>query len=528
MSEQGPRLVALHAWLDQHPEAKIAALGMDALPAVMPPEIALGPGHVVESGSLLDLVRPEDRPDVATGFVTARRTGQGLAHANLLAGGLGIEIHYMDLAPELPVLVRMCVEDRQGVAAPPAPGRAGGRGRLGIITKDEAGRIVALDEGATDLLGWRAEDIVGESTLELIHPDDHEKALENWWSMHLGGGSQSVRLRYRRGDGGWLWLDTSNSYDRSERGAGSVICQVIDASREMAATDALRRNEQLLRRLAETVPVGLCVVDADRTVSYLNPRLADLLGTTAVPDVVVLEQHLTTDLDGAFAAAVAAALGEGRDGEVDVTLVRRDLPPLRCRVTLSAVVDHDEVTGVLLCVVDVTELKRQATTDPLTGLLNRQAVLGTLQDVLVSREQLTGVLFLDLDAFKPVNDVYGHRFGDQLLIAVAERLRVAVRGRDVLGRLGGDEFVVICPDLTQPLDLETVAARVQEAMHERFVLDDVPVLLGVSIGMALADDPEDSPQQVVARADAAMYAAKRQAAGPVWADPTVSDIDTTA
>lgn len=514
---RGPRLLALDAWLAAYPDARVAVLGTDAMPLPLPPDIRLGPGHVLEDRSLLDLVEADDRAQVATGFVTARRTGQGVARARLVADGQAIQIRYMDLKPDLPICVRMCVDDRTAQDVPGAPDRAAARARVGIITKDEAARIVSLDEGAVALLGWSPEAVIGSSTLDFIHPDDRERALDNWWSMHLGAGSQVVRIRYRCGDGSWLWLDTSNSYDRSERGLGSVTCQVIDASREMAAIDALRRNEELLRRLTETVPVGLCFLTTDRAVSYLNPRLTELLATADVPDIDALQRLLTCDQPGSLVAAANEVLDEGRDREVGVTLEPADRAPIRCRVTLSAVLDAGEVTGALVCVVDVTELKRQATTDPLTGLLNRQAIFGMLTDALTGDIGAAGVLFLDLDLFKPVNDVHGHRVGDQLLAEVAERLRTAVRDHDVVGRLGGDEFVVVCPGLTQPQALERVAARIIACMRDPFALDDGSVTIGVSVGMTIADEPDDLPQRIIARADAAMYAAKRQADGPVWA-----------
>jgi diguanylate cyclase (GGDEF)-like protein/PAS domain S-box-containing protein len=292
---------------------------------------------------------------------------------------------------------------------------------------------------------------------------------------------------------------------------------VIDASEEMAAAEALRRSEQLLRRLTETVPVGLCLVTPDRSVSYLNPALGALLGTTDVADADALERVLAGDQPGVLGDAITEALVGGRDSEVDVTLQGAGPVPLRCRITLSAVLDQGDVTGALLCVVDVTELTRQATTDPLTGLLNRQAVLDILRDALADGPGQTGVLFLDLDRFKPVNDEHGHRVGDLLLVAVADRLRGAVRDQDFLGRVGGDEFVVLCPWVVRPEELEGVAARIVDVMRSPFRLEMSSVSIGVSVGMTVATRPEELPQEVLDRADAAMYSAKRTAAAAAWA-----------
>jgi diguanylate cyclase (GGDEF)-like protein len=118
------------------------------------------------------------------------------------------------------------------------------------------------------------------------------------------------------------------------------------------------------------------------------------------------------------------------------------------------------------------------------------------------------VLFLDLDHFKVVNDSLGHSLGDRLLVAIAERLAVALRPGDTVARFGGDEFVVLCEDLVTQHDAIAIAERVDEAVSGPFVIDDTEVFVGVSIGIALPDDTEADPETLIRDADAAMYRAK--------------------
>jgi len=159
-------------------------------------------------------------------------------------------------------------------------------------------------------------------------------------------------------------------------------------------------------------------------------------------------------------------------------------------------------------------LQEQATQDVLTGLANRRAILDQL-DQAVARSRRhnrgLGLLYLDLDGFKTVNDSYGHAAGDAVLVEVAARLRETTRVEDNCGRIGGDEFVVICEDLEG--EGETLKARLAEAITKPYLDAGVEVPIGASIGIAIwhADDDADT---LLARADHAMYADK--AARGAW------------
>jgi diguanylate cyclase (GGDEF)-like protein len=167
------------------------------------------------------------------------------------------------------------------------------------------------------------------------------------------------------------------------------------------------------------------------------------------------------------------------------------------------------------------ELRSQAVRDPLTGLLNRVLMFDRLRQAVagVARHPgSAGLLFLDLDRFKQVNDEHGHVVGDRLLTAVARRLEHAVRPSDTLARFGGDEFLVLCEDLhQQAVDLRGIAQRLLVALAPPFRLPEVPggqVVVRASIG-AVELVEGDGPQDVLHHADTAMYAAKRSGGGVV-------------
>jgi diguanylate cyclase (GGDEF)-like protein len=157
-------------------------------------------------------------------------------------------------------------------------------------------------------------------------------------------------------------------------------------------------------------------------------------------------------------------------------------------------------------------LERAANHDPLTMLPNRRFFLEWLGYALAQARRdtsRTALLYLDLDGFKSVNDRHGHRRGDTVLAALAERLRAAKREGDLLARLGGDEFALAVPNARDRADLVALGERLLAALVDPMQpkLADVP--LGASIGIAIAPDDADDVPGLIASADAAMYAAKR-------------------
>jgi len=158
--------------------------------------------------------------------------------------------------------------------------------------------------------------------------------------------------------------------------------------------------------------------------------------------------------------------------------------------------------------------------DPLTGLPNRVLMFERLEHAArrSRRSHMTSaVFFLDLNHFKSVNDTYGHRVGDELLVAVAERLSSVLRPGDTLARLAGDEFVILCEELEEASVADAIAGRINSVMAPPFALSGVELTISASIGIAFAGREHDDPEQLLQEADLAMYATKRlRAARPVF------------
>jgi diguanylate cyclase (GGDEF)-like protein len=176
-----------------------------------------------------------------------------------------------------------------------------------------------------------------------------------------------------------------------------------------------------------------------------------------------------------------------------------------------------EVSGAITCVLDITdsararqELEHRATYDTLTQVYNRSSILNTLQSELEREDAQTGAVYVDLDKFKPVNDTLGHAAGDELLVLVAERLKMASRDSDVIGRLGGDEFLIVLRDLPSAEQAMQVADRISMTLCGSFELSCGSAELRVSIGVACGEAGAVSAEELVRQADAAMYESKSE------------------
>lgn len=171
-----------------------------------------------------------------------------------------------------------------------------------------------------------------------------------------------------------------------------------------------------------------------------------------------------------------------------------------------------QLREVLIDYLEKIKLEQMAWQDGLTGLANRmqfERKLDNAIEVSKSTATIVAVFMLDLDNLKPVNDTWGHSAGDELLIQVGERLKKHVRGRDVVARFGGDEFAVILYHFTVLSEVEDVASRIVEEMRRPFRLKETEVQIGGSLGIALYPEHATDPQELIEKADAALYKVKR-------------------
>lgn len=414
--------------------------------------------------------------------------------------------------------------------------------RLGLWDWDVATNRVSIDERWRAIIGLPAESsptMSFEEFRSLVHPDDLPSVLQR---LEEHTSNDDVRydatFRMRHADGHWVWVRSRGRI--TIRAVDGTALQLTgtheDVSQERQMLDALALSEERLRAAMESSPVGMAIVDLDRSFLQVNSALCHLLDR---------------DREWLLARGVGDIL-DGPDDSLDLRM-RADLraDPQRSqsrehRVIRSdgtrvwvdhsiALIPETETTPATLVSMfaDITaareqrrELRQQAHYDSLTELLNRRELVSRAE-YLLDRATRTGsslaVLFIDLDQLKPVNDSLGHLIGDGVLREMASRIRAGVRATDVVARYGGDEFVVLLPDIHDVEDAVRVAESIRTAAIRPVMVSGQPVAVTLSIGVALTS-PGDHVETAFQRADAALYRAKGAGRNRVTVfDP---DIDT--
>jgi diguanylate cyclase (GGDEF)-like protein/PAS domain S-box-containing protein len=289
---------------------------------------------------------------------------------------------------------------------------------------------------------------------------------------------------------------------------------------ELAQRQQAESKLQLAASVFDNALEGIVITDETLNVLSINPSFTKIAGLR--PEDAVGKNLITlyssSDKDPSQIPLCDELLKDGHwVGELWST--RRDGSAFCVHCNLVQVPADDvrpqRFVGVFH---DVTELRRKeerihhmAFHDPLTGLPNRALVMDRLAEAsrkALLREERMALLFIDLDGFKPINDSLGHAAGDDVLKTVAQRLQNRLRGVDFAARLGGDEFVVLLTQLDRPKDAENTADRLLEALAVPLVAANTTVSIGASIGIALFPDDGRSVEELLRRADDAMYAAK--------------------
>ena len=311
--------------------------------------------------------------------------------------------------------------------------------------------------------------------------------------------------------------------------AALVIGELVTraARRVSAAWSHSLALSQRLAAVVDHVTDAIAILDPEGRVTYVNPAGIRLMGGAAAgQDYGHYQDFIHPDDRASAVDCFESALTWPGVGIPVIFRSRSDDGTwVSLEGSLVNRLDDPEVGGVIVSLADVTErrsyesrLIHQALHDPLTGLPNRVLLLDRIGQALrrAARSHAgPAVLFLDLDRFKTVNDTLGHGSGDELLVAVSNRVKPLLRDGDTLARFGGDEFAILCEEVSTDGEAAVVAQRIMSALSEPFDLDGREIFLGASIGVARAEPGLLDDHQLLADADAAMYRAKEKGRGRV-------------
>ncbi|WP_369857608.1 EAL domain-containing protein [Candidatus Thalassolituus haligoni] len=371
----------------------------------------------------------------------------------------------------------------------------------------ELSQALAEPEARSDKHGYRMNI---EELLSVVHPDD----LDNF-RVQLGLKSRlSQLLRLAASVGGeYRWTRLLASVVRGPDQELFMIGILHDVHEEYLAQALLNQANVVFQSSSE----GLLVTDADFNVLRMNPAFTkmtgfgdDLLGQQPGPLIYARRHHDRMPVD---------ALPKRQDWSGEIACRRKNGDIFPAWEHISSVLDEQgQVTGYIINIADISELRRaeqgiirMAFVDSLTGLGNRVRLERLLEQRVRERkpDERLGLLYLDLDGFKRVNDTLGHAEGDKLLQTVAQRLVGVLREEDLVARMGGDEFVImLCGDSSQQ-SLQTVAGKVLSAVAEPVTLSRERVHISASAGLVLSTDSQRTAEELLRAADTAMFEAKK-------------------
>lgn len=263
---------------------------------------------------------------------------------------------------------------------------------------------------------------------------------------------------------------------------------------------------------------GIVIADLDGIPHYQNPAFQKMTGLT-LDDLRVAGGLLRLYRDAGTARAMLAAVRSGESYRGEMRLINRQGHSISVLLNIDPVLDaSDRVIALVAVHTDVTQRKLTedrlaylSSHDPLTGLANRTLMLDRLQLALERRNRRgspSGILLLDLDRFKQINDSLGHTIGDEVLIAVAGRLKHITRPTDTVARLGGDEFAVVVDSVNSLEDIWRIALRIQQTLSHPITVQDHSLTVGVSLGIAVDDGRTTDATALLRDADTALHQAK--------------------
>ena len=382
---------------------------------------------------------------------------------------------------------------------------------------------IYVNQRFLDIFGYeRLEEVIGKSISMMIHPDDRQRVMEFNLRRQRG---EPVPSRYEfkgiRENGAPIYVEVSATRT-SYRGEPVSLVYVRDVTERKWMEEALQRSRDFYLTLFEEFPTMIWRLGVDGQCDYLNKAWLDFTGRSLQEEkgegwLQILHPE---DLSN-FRELLTQALSKQEPFSAELRARRKDGAwrwILKIGRPFSGL--DGEFAGYIGASFDITErkeheeeLRMRATQDPLTALPNRRLLEDRLQVALAqaSRKNLrVGVILMDLDNFKQVNDRLGHLAGDELLVELAGRLRGLVRGGDTLARLGGDEFVVVIPEICRARHAQKVAKRILEAARDPFRIHGEGVRVTSSLGVALFPDHGGCAEVLLERADQALYQAKEK------------------
>ena len=369
-------------------------------------------------------------------------------------------------------------------------------------------------------LAWAGKSelkLLGRTLEELYGPEAWAAARDAFAAAFLGRTTSYERLlTHRGGEPRWCRVQVFPEQDRGGE-VTAIYTVALDVHEFVTTRQALEAARQRLSHFAEKIPYPITNVDRDCRLIFVNKAYVAAVGMAASQ---LLGRHIGEARGKDLWARHRPYYERALAGEAVEFTRMVELPGQGVRWVRTSYVpdraDDGTVLGVYSILVDVHDLKTRQQQlessierDPVTEVLSRRAIIDRIEQALADRRAgEVALFFVDLDGFKTVNDVLGHRDGDAVLARVARALQAAVRSEDSVGRYGGDEFLVLAR-IRDRQAAEVVAQQLVAAIRASSAGQPALAHVSASVGYALAPEDADTAPKLVQRADDAMYVAKR-------------------
>ncbi|MFC4930208.1 EAL domain-containing protein [Massilia sp. GCM10023247] len=389
----------------------------------------------------------------------------------------------------------------------------------GLIVVDAACRIRSMNTTMRDMLGVPDDALDARPLLESLIPGP-ELAERMATALASGAPQDGVVVTIDGHADGVRYLEFN--IRRTRQAEGHILLLIgQDVTFKRQARLRLQESEEFFRLTFSQAAVGIALLSREGRFVRVNRKLTQIVGFTEIELLQRFVHQITHQGDLLEDRVLIRQLidGEIRDFQRETRYVSKGGRPIW--VTISASAMREAVSGelrVIIAVEDISRRKqaeeallRMANHDALTGLPNRTLLQDRLAHAIVQAQRtqrMVGVMFIDLDRFKHVNDSLGHDAGDQMIIEIARRLGKSLRESDTVARQGGDEFVVVLPDLASPEDAGLVAQKVLAELFQPLMLLGNELFPTGSIGIAIYPRDGQDANALLKAADSAMYRSK--------------------
>ena len=490
----------------------------------------------LRSGDCLNIVRENGKPFAPAECPLHKTLRTGKAQKNVLVGIRpgGRSTRWISLntqpvfAPgkSLPHAVVVSLEDvtrqRQVEAENARLAAAVNASPDAIVSVGRDSKYLSWNPGAERLFGYTAREAMAQSPGWMIPEGKRDQYRELWNRVLNGETVVSWETERTHKNGKRLYIASSYApiHDVRDRVTGGVgVHRDVSPVKEMLAQ--LKSSEELFRLALNGIPDIFLIYDAELRIQFVNERGVDLFAKS-VADIIGRrdEELLPPEITRGYHPALLQARASKSTQTVELHFSLRGRQYSIAATFVPMLDDAGAIHQILGLMHDFSKRRQteerlafMAQYDALTGLPNRYLLLDRLEAAMQRAKRnntLLGVMFLDIDRFKQINDSHGHAIGDILLQQVAERLASSLRATDTIARLGGDEFTVLVENATSVDEITTIAEKVRATFSSPFETASGELFTTTSVGITIYPNDDQNRDELLKHADIAMYQAKQE------------------